>query len=87
MKTTKMLAILVLTLGLIASVANADFTFGTPTNLGLPVNSSAEEGGPRLVGVPKMKSAFATSAARPNAKTKIAKILVVFISFSFPKKC
>ncbi len=48
MKTTKMLAILVLTLGLIASVANADFTFGTPTNLGPPVNSSAEEGGPSI---------------------------------------
>ena len=38
MKTTKMLAILVLALGLIASVANADFTFGTPTNLGPTVN-------------------------------------------------
>jgi hypothetical protein len=43
MKTTKMLAILVLALGLIASVANADFTFGTPTNLGPTVNSSARE--------------------------------------------
>jgi hypothetical protein len=54
--------------------------------------------GPRLVGVPKVKSAFATSAARPNAKTnttlrsstslrstRIAKIFVVFIFFSFQK--
>jgi hypothetical protein len=46
MKTTKskircggMLAILVLTLGLIAEVSNADFTFGTPNNLGSIVNS------------------------------------------------
>jgi len=43
MKTTKMLSILVLVLGLIASVAKADFTFGTPTNLGPTVNSSAWE--------------------------------------------
>jgi len=33
MKTTRMLAILVLALSLTAQVANADFTFGTPTNL------------------------------------------------------
>jgi len=33
-------AIMVLALGLIASIANADFTFGTPTNLGPPVNDS-----------------------------------------------
>ncbi len=39
MKTTTILAILVLTLGLIASVANADFTFGEPTNLGPTINS------------------------------------------------
>jgi hypothetical protein len=50
MKTTKskircggMLSILVLALGLAAEVANADFTFGTPTNLGQTVNSSARE--------------------------------------------
>jgi len=36
-----MLAILVLALGLTTEVANADFTFGTPTNLGPTVNSSA----------------------------------------------
>ena len=35
--------VLVLALGLIASVANADFTFGTPTNLGPTVNSSSGE--------------------------------------------
>ncbi len=46
MKTTKMLAILFLALGLIASVANADFTFGTPTNLGPPINSSSHDEGP-----------------------------------------
>ncbi len=45
MKTTKILAILVLVFGMIASVANADFTFGTPTNLGAPVNSSYQEYG------------------------------------------
>jgi hypothetical protein len=33
--------VLVLALGLTAEVANADFTFGTPTNLGPPVNSSS----------------------------------------------
>ena len=33
--------VLVFALGLIASVANADFTFGTPTNLGPNVNTSA----------------------------------------------
>ena len=44
MKTTKMVVILVLALGLAAEVANADYTFGTPTNLGPPVNSSAEDG-------------------------------------------
>ncbi len=50
MKTTKskircggMVVILVLTLGLTAEVANADFTFGTPTNLGPTVNTSAWE--------------------------------------------
>ncbi len=51
MKTTKskirfggMLAILVLALGLTMTVAKADFTFGTPTNLGPVVNSSSNEG-------------------------------------------
>jgi Tol biopolymer transport system component len=48
MKTTKMMFISVLALGMIASVAKADFTFGTPTNLGPPVNSSAEDGGPSI---------------------------------------
>ena len=45
MKTTRILAILVLVLvvGLPAGVAKADFTFGTPTNLGPPVNSSYGE--------------------------------------------
>ncbi|MBA7661654.1 hypothetical protein ES703_69674 [subsurface metagenome] len=48
--------------------------------------------GPRLVGVPKVKSAFATSAARHNAKTKITTIppqrifdFVVFIFLPFQK--
>ena len=48
MKTTKskircggMVAILVLALGLTAELAKADFTFGTPTNLGPTVNSSS----------------------------------------------
>jgi len=36
--------VLVLALGLIASVANADFTFGTPTNLGPSVNTVYAEG-------------------------------------------
>jgi Tol biopolymer transport system component len=42
MKTSRILAILVLVLavGLPAGVANADFTFGEPTNLGPTVNSS-----------------------------------------------
>jgi len=37
--------VLVLALGLVANVANADFTFGTPTNPGPPVNSSSGDGG------------------------------------------
>jgi hypothetical protein len=49
MKTnTKMLTILVLALGLAAEVANADFVFGTPTNLGTPVNSSYPDAGPSI---------------------------------------
>ncbi len=55
MKTTKsmircggMLTILVLALGLTAEVANADFVFGTPTNLGPPVNSAYAERGPSI---------------------------------------
>ncbi len=55
MKTTKskircggMLAILVLALGLVAEVANADFTFVTPTNLGPPVNTSSSDQGPSI---------------------------------------
>ena len=44
MKNT-ILLVLVLAIGLAAEVANADFTFGTPTNLGPPVNSSYGECG------------------------------------------
>ncbi|MHC4678827.1 MAG: hypothetical protein ACYTEK_09030, partial [Planctomycetota bacterium] len=33
----------VLVLCVVAEIAKADFTFGTPTDLGPPVNSSAEE--------------------------------------------
>jgi len=44
MKATKMLAIfLVLALGLAAKVANADFTFGEPTNLGPAFNSPSDD--------------------------------------------
>jgi len=43
MKAAKILTILVLVLGLAAEVANADYTFGEPTNLGPPVNSGATE--------------------------------------------
>ena len=39
------LGVLVLTLDLVAEVANADFTFGEPTNLGPKVNSSANDFG------------------------------------------
>jgi len=39
-----MLAILVMALGLAMEVANADFTFDEPTNLGPTVNSSADDG-------------------------------------------
>ena len=48
MKTTKMLAILVLALGLAAEVANADFTFGAPTNLGPTINTSFGDGSPSI---------------------------------------
>jgi Concanavalin A-like lectin/glucanases superfamily/WD40-like Beta Propeller Repeat len=44
MKRTSSL-VLVLTLGLIAPVANADFSWGAPTNPGPPVNSSYGESG------------------------------------------
>ena len=40
--------VLLLALGLAAKVANADFTFGTPTNLGPTVNSSAEDWTPSI---------------------------------------
>ena len=40
--------VLVLALGLTAEVANADFTFGTPTNLGPTVNSVDREFGPSV---------------------------------------
>jgi hypothetical protein len=43
-----MLAILVLALCLTTKVANADFTFGTPTNLGPPVNTSSSDQGPNI---------------------------------------
>ena len=42
--------VLVLALGLAAEVANADFTFGTPTNLGPTVNSSTFDGSPDISG-------------------------------------
>ena len=48
MKTARMLVILVLAFGLSAEVANADFTFGTPTNLGPLVNSSVDDSAPSL---------------------------------------
>jgi hypothetical protein len=38
--------------------------------------------GPRLVGVPKVKSAFATSVTRPNARTNTSEI-VLFILLPF----
>jgi len=40
--------VLVLALGLAAEPANADFTFGTPTNLGPTVNSSAGDAAPSI---------------------------------------
>ncbi len=55
MKTTKskircggMLAILALALGLTTEFANADFTFGTPTNLGPIVNTSSGDWHPSI---------------------------------------
>lgn len=41
--------VLVLVFGMAAEIVNADFTLGTPTNLGSPVNSSANESGPNLL--------------------------------------
>jgi hypothetical protein len=43
MKKT-ILFVLILVLGLATEVANADFTFGEPTNLGLIANSSTGDG-------------------------------------------
>jgi Tol biopolymer transport system component len=40
--------ILVLALGLAAEVANADFTFGEPTNLGPTINSSGDDWSPSI---------------------------------------
>ncbi len=48
MKRTRMLAILVLALGLTAEVANADFIFGEPTNMGATVNSVYREWDPAI---------------------------------------
>jgi len=48
MKTTKMVVIIVLVLGLAAEVANADFFFCTPTNLGPIVNSSYNDASPDI---------------------------------------
>jgi hypothetical protein len=48
MKTTKMLAIWVLVLGLAVEVVNADFTFGAPANLGPTVNSPTLDGAPSI---------------------------------------
>jgi len=47
MKKT-ILLVLVLVLGLATEVANADFTFGEPTNLGPIVNSSTGDGSPSI---------------------------------------
>ncbi len=43
MKTIRMLVNLVLVLGLAMEVANADFTFGEPVNLGTPFNSPSDD--------------------------------------------
>jgi hypothetical protein len=43
MKATTIFAILILTLGPAARIANADFTFGEPVNLGPPINTEAGE--------------------------------------------
>jgi len=48
MKIAKTVVILVLALGLAAKVANADFTFGEPTNLGPTVNSTRGDYDPDL---------------------------------------
>ena len=42
------LLISALALALAVEVANADYTFGTPTNLGRTVNSSDWDGGPSI---------------------------------------
>jgi len=47
-KIMLLLLAFVLTLMLAATSANADFTFGAPTNLGPTVNSSGNEGGPSI---------------------------------------
>ncbi len=47
MKKT-ILLVLVLALGLVAEVANADFTFGEPTNMGPTVNTSSIDAGPSI---------------------------------------
>jgi len=47
MKRTNLL-VLVLALGLATEVANADYTFGTPTNLGPTVNSPRSDGLPSI---------------------------------------
>jgi len=47
MKKT-ILLVLVLALGLAAEVANADYTFGEPTNLGQIVNTSSIDAGPSI---------------------------------------
>lgn len=40
--------VLVLALGLVVQVADADFTFGVPNNMGPTINSTVEDGGPSI---------------------------------------
>ena len=39
---------LILALAVVPGTAKADFTFGTPTNVGPTVNTSVEDGGPSI---------------------------------------
>ena len=57
--------ILVLVLGLIASVANADFTFGEPTNPGPPINSSDGEVGV-CISANGLEFYFCSGSGRPG---------------------
>ena len=57
--------VLVLALGMVTEVVNADFTFGTPTNIGPPINSSDGEVGV-CISANGLEFYFCSGSGRPG---------------------